>query len=210
MTENYLVPASYGESEFIEKRSRFIGQVWTVEAESEAQAHIEAARKQYYDARHNVYAYIIRSGGAMRYSDDGEPSGTAGQPVLNVFRQEKIYNVCCVVTRYFGGILLGTGGLTRAYSTTAKQALEKAGVMRMALWKRYLIPCAYNRYERIRRLLEDYEAVTEDVAYAEDVTFSVLLREDCAEDFLKALEDVTAGSVHTENRGETFRGVRIR
>ena len=109
--KSYLIPGGYGEVEFIEKRSRFIGRVWPVDSETEAIAHIKETREKHWDATHNVYAYIMLEGGIMRYSDDGEPGGTSGMPTLNVFRSNDIKNVCCVVTRYFGGILLGAGGL---------------------------------------------------------------------------------------------------
>lgn len=208
--DSYLVPAGAAEIEMVEKRSRFIGRVWPVESESEALAHIEAMRKKHYDATHNVYAYIIRSGGIMRYSDDGEPSGTSGQPTLNVFRQEEIFDVCCVVTRYFGGILLGTGGLVRAYSGAAKMALDAAGVACMAQWKRAAVPCAYSQYERVRRLLDDYGAVVEDTSYAADVCFLALVRADKAEGFDKALIDLTAGTARCLWKGEELRGVRLR
>ena len=109
----YLVPFEETvESEFVEKRSRFISHLWRVETEEEARAHIEAMKKKYYDARHNCWCYLIQEGGVVRYSDDGEPQGTAGQPMLNVFQRESVTNVVCVVTRYFGGILLGIGNKT--------------------------------------------------------------------------------------------------
>lgn len=207
---SYLVPAAYGEAEYIEKRSRFIARVWPVGSEAEAVAHIEAMRKQHYDARHNVYAYILRDGGLMRYSDDGEPQGTSGQPTLNVFRSQEIQNFCCVVTRYFGGILLGTGGLVRAYSTAAKMALENAGISRMALWKSIELGCSYSQFERIKRLLEEHEAVIENTDFGADIVFSALLREDKVETFSKALTELTAGSVEYLECGESFRGVRIK
>ncbi len=206
----YLVPAAYGEAEYIEKRSRFISRVWPVENEAEALAHIEAMRKQHYDATHNVYAYSIRDNGIMRYSDDGEPSGTSGQPTLNVFRSEGIQNFCCVVTRYFGGTLLGAGGLVRAYSASAKMALDAAGISQMALWKNIVMGCSYSQYERIKRLLEENEAVIEDTDFAADITFTALLREDMTEKFRKELTEMTAGSVDCLFDGECFRGVRIR
>ena len=109
MTE-YFIPTGASETELVEKRSRFLGHVWPVESEGEARARIEEIRKKHYDARHNCWCYRIREGGVERYSDDGEPQGTAGQPMLNVFQREGVTNVCCVVTRYFGGILLGAGG----------------------------------------------------------------------------------------------------
>lgn len=122
----------------IEKKSRFTGRIWPVETEEEALAHIKKTRDEFWDATHNVYAYIIK-GGATRYSDDGEPGGTAGMPVLNVLRQAEISNVCCVVTRYFGGTLLGAGGLVRAYGRAAKLALDAAGHLGAA----GLVPGAY-------------------------------------------------------------------
>ena len=122
MTE-YFIPTGASETELVEKRSRFLGHVWPVESEGEARARIEEIRKKHYDARHHCWCYRIREGGVERYSDDGEPQGTAGQPMLNVFQREGVTNVCCVVTRYFGGILLGAGGLVRAYTQSAKDAL---------------------------------------------------------------------------------------
>ena len=113
MTE-YNVPYQDAESEFTEKRSHFITHLYKVETEGEARARIEEMKKKYYDARHNCWCYLLKEGGVVRYSDDGEPQGTAGQPMLNVFQRQEVWNVCCIVTRYFGGVLLGAGGLTRA------------------------------------------------------------------------------------------------
>ena len=127
MTE-YIVPYQDAESEFTEKRSRFITHLYKVETEAEARARIEEMKKKYYDARHNCWCYLLQEGGVVRYSDDGEPQGTAGQPMLNVFQRQEVWNVCCVVTRYFGGVLLGAGGLTRAYTKGAKDALDAAGI----------------------------------------------------------------------------------
>lgn len=132
--KQFRVPYEPAESEFAEKRSRFIGHIWPVETEEEAQAHIKAMKSQYYDARHNCWCYLIGDN-IVRYSDDGEPQGTAGQPMLKVFQRENVTNVCCVVTRYFGGILLGAGGLTRAYSRSAKETLSAAGAATMGLWR---------------------------------------------------------------------------
>jgi len=206
----YLVPFAFGEAEMTEKRSRFIGRVWPIESEEEAVAHIKEMREKHWDATHNVYAYILRENGIMRYSDDGEPGGTSGMPTLNVFRSEGIENVCCVITRYFGGILLGAGGLVRAYSAAAKLALDAAGVSQMALWKAKMLSCAYGQYERVKRLLEDYEAVVENTDFGTDVVIEALLREDRAEAFTERLTDLTAGTVICEDMGESFRGVRIR
>ena len=126
MGDKIYVPYQEAESEFVEKRSRFIGHIWPVDSEDQAQELLRRVKKQHYDARHNCWCYLL-GGSVVRYSDDGEPQGTAGQPMLAVFQREHVTNVLCVVTRYFGGILLGAGGLTRAYSKSARDALAAAG-----------------------------------------------------------------------------------
>ena len=140
MTE-YNVPYQDAESEFTEKRSHFITHLYKVETEGEARARIEEMKKKYYDARHNCWCYLLKEGGVVRYSDDGEPQGTAGQPMLNVFQRQEVWNVCCIVTRYFGGVLLGAGGLTRAYTKGASDALAASGIARMGLWTLWDVPC---------------------------------------------------------------------
>ena len=132
MNDSYLVPAGYGEGLYEDRRSKFIGEIFPVETPEEAIARIGEVKAKYRDARHHCYAYIIREGNYMRYSDDGEPQGTAGMPMLDVLRRENITNVCCVVTRYFGGVLLGTGGLVRAYTKSAQLGLEAAGINQMS------------------------------------------------------------------------------
>jgi len=207
--ETYLIPAAFGEAEFIEKRSRFIGRVWPVQTEDEALSHITDMRKKHYDAAHNVYAYILRDG-AMRYSDDGEPGGTSGQPTLNVFRAEEITNVCCVITRYFGGTLLGAGGLVRAYSATAKLALDAAGITQMSQWKSFSIGCSYAQFEKVKRLLDSFAAVIESTDYGADISINVLIIEDGALSFQAELTQLSAGSIIAHVTGESFRGVQIR
>ena len=145
MTE-YYIPTRTGEAELVEKRSRFLGHVWRVASEEEARARIEETRKRHYDARHNCWCYILKDG-PVRYSDDGEPQGTAGQPMLNVFQREGVVDVCCVVTRYFGGILLGAGGLVRAYTQSAKDALDAAGISVVRRWVAMEVPCTYAQFE---------------------------------------------------------------
>ena len=143
----FRVPFQAADSEFVEKRSRFISHLLPVESEEDARAFIAQIKKQYYDARHNCWCYLIGEN-VVRYSDDGEPQGTAGQPMLNVFQRENVTNVVCVVTRYFGGILLGAGGLTRAYSKGARDALCAAGYAVMGRWAVVDIPCSYALFER--------------------------------------------------------------
>lgn len=193
--ESYIVPFQEAETEMIEKRSRFIGHIWRVESEEEARMHIESTKKKYHDARHNCWCYVIREGNILRYSDDGEPQGTAGQPMLNVFQREEVTNVCCVVTRYFGGILLGAGGLTRAYGGTAKLALNEAGISRMRLWASLAVPCSYSLYERMRLLVEQCGGVITDTDFGTDVVITVTLPAEDVDAFSAQVTELTAGSV---------------
>ena len=205
MTE-YLVPAGPGEGELVEKRSRFIGQVWLVESEEAARACIESARKRHYDARHHCWCWRLKDG-PERYSDDGEPQGTAGQPMLNVFQREDITNVCCVVTRYFGGILLGAGGLVRAYGQAAKLALDAAGVCVVRRWAEVTVPCPYALFERVRQEVEAAGGVLGEMEDAADVTVRALLPEGAVEAFSARITELTAGGVCVAVTGEQFRGV---
>ena len=205
---DYIIPAGYGEAEYIDKKSRFIGQVQHVESVSEAMAFIESVRKKYADATHNVWAYVLADG-QMRWSDDGEPGGTSGQPTLNVFRSALVCDVACVVTRYFGGTLLGSGGLVRAHSKAASMALEAAGRARMAEWRSVAVECTYAQYERVRRLLEGMGAADMDGSFGEFVTVSALLPLDAAQAVSARLTDMTAGSARVTELGSVFRPQRL-
>ncbi len=207
MTEFYI-PTRSSETEFTEKRSRFIGHVWPVETEEEARARIEEARKKHYDARHNCWCYLIQDG-PVRYSDDGEPQGTAGQPMLNVFQREGIVNVCCVVTRYFGGVLLGAGGLARAYTQSAKDALDAAGRSVVRLWTVLELSCTYAQYESIRREAESFGGVVDKVDYGAAVTLTVLLPEERAAPFAAHILDAAAGTVEARTVGERLRAAPV-
>ncbi len=207
MTEYYL-PAGYGTSEFTEKKSRFIGQVWPVSSEAEARSQIDAVKKHYHDARHSCWCYLLRDG-TLRYSDDGEPQGSAGQPMLEVFTREGITDVVCVVTRYFGGILLGTGGLARAYSRGAKDAIVAAGVSVERQWDMILVVCSYSRYERIRQETEKLGGVVDDVDFGADVTLTVLTPEDITAGYLDRLTELTGGQVQGEILDQVFRGAPV-
>ena len=193
--DSYIVPFMEAEEEMVEKRSRFIGHIWRVETEEEARALIEATKKKHYDARHNCWCYILREGNVLRYSDDGEPQGTAGQPMLNVFLREEVTNVLCVVTRYFGGILLGAGGLTRAYGGTAKLALDAAGISRMRLWSTVAVPCSYSLYERMRLLAESCGGTVTDADFGADIVLTVLLPAEDVEEFQKKVTELSAGQI---------------
>lgn len=205
MTE-YYIPTQTSQAELVEKRSRFIGHVWRVSSEEEARAKIEETKKKHYDARHNCWCYLIKDG-PVRYSDDGEPQGTAGQPMLNVFEREGLVNVCCVVTRYFGGILLGAGGLVRAYTQSAKNALDAAGISVVRRWVAMEVPCTYAQFEGMRREVDAFRGVVEQVDYGADVVLSTLLPEERAAEFAAHILDVSAGTVEVLEAGEQFKDV---
>ena len=207
MTEYYL-PTGYGTSEHMEKKSRFIGQIWPVRTEEEARERIEAVKKRYHDARHNCWCFTLRDG-TLRYSDDGEPQGTAGQPMLEVLTKQGITDAVCVVTRYFGGILLGTGGLARAYTKGAKDALAAAGISVERLWDRLLVCCAYSLYERIRQETQKCGGVIENTDYGADVTLTILIPETETDIYLTRLVELSAGAVEGEKLDQVFRGAPI-
>ena len=209
MTE-YYIPTGPSETEFTEKRSRFLGHVWRVETEEEARARIDEMKKRYHDARHNCWCYLLRDPAVERYSDDGEPQGTAGQPMLEVFRREGVTNVCCVVTRYFGGILLGAGGLTRAYSRSAKDALDAAGISVVRRWVEVAVPCPYALFERIKLEVEAHGGVLVESEYGAEVTVRALLPEGAVEPFQARVTELTAGQCRAGVAGEAFKAVPIR
>ena len=191
------VPAGHGESEYIEKRSSFLGIVEPVSSEEEARAVIAAVKKQHRDARHNCWCYLIQ-GGAERYSDDGEPQGTAGIPMLEVFRKAGVSNAVCVVTRYFGGVLLGAGGLLRAYTKAAKDALENSGITEVIPVRELTLRCPYSLLERIRLEIAVEEAEILSTDYAADITLSIRIPEAKAVSFSERIFDLTSGTVKCE------------
>ena len=201
--EEYLVPSGEGIDEHTEKRSRFIGHIWRTDTEEEALAAIRATRESMWDARHHVYAYIIR-GGAMRYSDDGEPQGTGGMPVLDVLRRQELQNVCCVVTRYFGGILLGTGGLVRAYSKAAVMAVDAAGISIMRRWQRFGIPCPYPLFERVKLEVEAHEGQIASAEYGAQVDMTVRIPMAKADAFRVRLTDLSSGKLIPSDTGTEY------
>ena len=202
--DEYLVPSGFGEDEFVEKKSRFIGRVWLVETEEEALQKIQQMKKQHYDATHNCWAYIIRDG-AVRFSDDGEPGGTAGMPMLQVLQREGRYTVVCVVTRYFGGILLGAGGLVRAYTKGAKIAVDAAGKSMKRVWTALYVPCPYTYYERVKLEVSAFGGIVRKTDFGAEVELELLFPENQAQPFLDALTDLTAGSVEGMETGKEYR-----
>lgn len=206
--DEYLVPSEYGEDEFIEKKSRFIGRIWPVETEEEALARIQEMKKRHYDATHNCWAYIIRDG-AVRFSDDGEPGGTAGMPMLQVLQREGLFNAVCVVTRYFGGILLGAGGLVRAYTKGAKIAVDAAGKSMKRVWTVLYVPCPYSFYERVRLEAEGFGGIVRKADFGAEVELELLFPEAKTQEFLDRLTDMTAGTVESMEIGQEYRAFPV-
>lgn len=191
----YRTIARAAEDEFTEKRSRFIGAIQPVTTEEEALAFIHARSKNYWDARHNVYAYILDGGSLCRFSDDGEPQGTAGMPVLDVLRKEGLTDCAVVVTRYFGGILLGGGGLVRAYSHAAKLAVDAGGVVVMRPCTAGQITCDYAQYGWVPALLMQSGGQVTDTDFAEVVTVHFTLPQENLGAVQTALTDRSAGQL---------------
>ena len=206
--EEYLVPTGYGEDEFVEKKSRFIGRVWPVETEEEALTKIAEMKKQHYDATHNCWAYVLKSG-AMRFSDDGEPGGTAGNPMMQVLQKENLFNVVCVVTRYFGGTLLGAGGLVRAYTKGAKIAVDAAGKSMKRVWSVLYIPCPYTFYERVKLETEAFGGVIRDTQFGAEVELEILVAQPQAQAFLDKILDMTSGTVEGMETSQEYRAFPI-
>lgn len=207
--EQLLVPAGTGRSEYIEKKSRFLGLIFPVSTEAQAREQLEAVRKREYDARHNCWAFILRSG-QKRYSDDGEPQGTAGQPILNVLEREGVQDVLCVVTRYFGGILLGAGGLCRAYTRAAKDALDDAGLAALHEWGVWELSCPYALFERVKQLLGAHEGELLSADYGAQVALRLCLPQPQQDAFCRELQELSAGSLSPVQTGTELRGVRLR
>ena len=207
MEERYTVPAGFGEDEHTEKRSRFIGRVWRVETEQEALDHLAEIRSLERDARHNVWAFALHSG-AMRFSDDGEPQGTGGMPVLDTFRKRGITDFCCVVTRYFGGILLGAGGLVRAYGKAAALALEAAGTAVMRPLAVLEVCCSYAQYDRVRQLAAAFGDKDPAAEWTDRVRLTVTIPTEQEQMFTAQLKELSAGTISVTPVAKRFDAFR--
>ena len=207
--DEYLTPLETATSEFTEKRSTFRSDIFLVETEAEAKARLEEVRKKHHDARHHCWCYRLRNG-LERYSDDGEPQGTAGQPMLNVFQRENVTNVVCVSTRYFGGILLGAGGLTRAYGRSAKDALDAAGISVVRPWTLIEAPgCPYPLFERLKVEVKALDGVEGDHTFSAAIDFRALMPQDRAELFAQRVQELSAGKVEPRMLGEQWKAVPL-
>ena len=203
MTEYKTLKAA-AQDEFTEKRSRFIGYVCPVTTEQQALDFIAGIKSKHWDAKHNVYAYSLREGNTCRYSDDGEPSGTAGMPVLSVIQKSGLTDCAVVVTRYFGGILLGGGGLVRAYSHAASIGIAAGGIITMRMCLICRLDCDYNQYGRLASLIPECGGNVSDTSFGEGVGISFRMTRENYSAFVPKLADATGGSVQPEILGEEY------
>ena len=201
--QEYTTVSGEFSAEYVEKHSRFIAVCFNCETEAQASEIIAAQKSKYWDARHNVYAYILQDG-TMRFSDDGEPHGTAGMPILDVIKGSGITNVLIVVTRYFGGILLGTGGLVRAYSTSARDALAGATKVLMCECQEYRVDCDYGSFDRLTRLISDCNGMVQSTDFTDKVIVSVMFKKCESEAFLEKLCETFASKLKANLQKEIF------
>ena len=201
---NYFTISKPASDSFIEKKSEFIGYIAPVKTNDEAVAFINEIKAMHRKARHNVYAYILREDNISRYSDDGEPQGTAGVPVLEVLQKRGLTDVCVVVTRYFGGILLGGGGLLRAYSHAASIACDAAHIMDMRLCHRLTIKTDYNLYGKINYILPNFNVIIVNSDFVDAVTLEILVMSEKLEALRKELTEITNDSAEVTDFGELY------
>ena len=202
--DEYLIPTREAHPEFTERRSRFIGHIFPVETEEEALAQLKKMREKHWNATHNVYAYILREGGVKRYSDDGEPQGTAGVPVLDVLEKEGLQDVCVVVTRYFGGILLGGGGLVRAYSHSAKIGVDSAKIITMAHCLDLEVQCDYTFYGKLNAFLVNEETVILDTLFTDNVSVIFRIKSENKSNIEAKIIDLSNGQINCDVVSENF------
>lgn len=203
--QNLVTLGKEAEAELTEKKSVFIGHAAPVRSAEEAESFVLGIRKNHADARHNVFAYTV--GSAVRCSDDGEPKGTGGVPVLEVLKKSGVDRAVIVVTRYFGGILLGAGGLLRAYTKSAKDALDAAGISVVRRWVETALDCSYAAAEKLKQEITAFGGIVAGLDYGAAVTIHAYIPEESAEDFKARIFDVSAGGVTVRVTGEDFRAV---
>ena len=209
MSTSYKTVQQEASDEFVEKRSRFIGYCKPVTTEEEALEFINRIKSKHWDARHNVYAYSLREGQIKRYSDDGEPQGTAGMPVLDVLVKGELTDLVVVVTRYFGGVLLGTGGLVRAYSHSAKLATEASHIIKMEQCLMCTLGCNYNQYGKVSALVAQCGGTVDDSVFGTDVELSFHITQDGFNKLTKELADATCGEVEPVEEFKEFFAVEL-
>ncbi len=199
----YITLEKEAEVSFTEKKSVFIGNACPVKTEEQAIGFINKIRKKYADAKHNTYAYMLANG-ISRYSDDGEPQGTAGVPILNVIKKGGFTDAVIVVTRYFGGILLGTGGLIRAYGTSARDAAEAAKIVTYFQYAECKMTCSYSDYQKIIPVAESFDAKTDNTEFAAEITLYMAVKNNYFESFKEKIFEISGGRISLEKLGERF------
>lgn len=205
MASEYLTISGVGKGEYEEKKSRFLGEAVAVGSEEEASAAVARVRKHYYDARHHCYAWVIGEGGERKKSsDDGEPSGTAGQPILKVIEGSGCTNVLVIVTRYFGGTLLGTGGLVRSYTQAARAALGNADMVRMCLCKKLAVTVEYGALDRLLYMLRQQGIVAGETEYGAQVTLHLTVETARADALSEKITALTSGGAEVREEEEGF------
>ena len=202
--DSYTTIHNQASFEYEDRRSVFIGEAAPVTNEGEAIDFIASMKKKYSDANHHVYAYVLRENNVMRFSDDREPQGTAGMPTLDAIRKNEIVDAVVVVVRYFGGALLGTGGLVRAYSAAAVGALKEAGIISYDTYVSYEIELSYSDYQKTVSLIDGGEFRRKDIQYSDTVTVFGTIKKSKAETFEKSLLDFTGGRIKVKNCGEKY------
>lgn len=202
--KKYVTLRKEASAEFEEKRSVFIGYAKPVKTEAEAMEFVKKIRGKHGDARHNVFAYTLGGGVTARYSDDGEPQGTAGIPVLDVLRKSGVDDACIVVTRYFGGILLGAGGLVRAYSAAAKMALDAAEIATFEPYTEFSLSCSYPDYQKISAELPRFSALIDGTDFADNVIVTFAIKSEMKDQLIDRICEMTAGRSIPKVVGERF------
>lgn len=205
--QGYITLECESTGEYEEKRSKFIANIKPVQTEEEASVFIKEMKTKYWDAKHNVFAFVLKDGTA-RFSDDGEPHSTAGKPVLDIITGRGLVNVCVVVTRYFGGVLLGTGGLVRAYSEATKTAIDNGSVIEMGLLGLFSITCDYQQYNRVTPFIENFEGQITDTVFTDNVLVKFSLIDSFKENFEKELIEAFAGRLSIKEEGKIFAKVK--
>jgi uncharacterized YigZ family protein len=205
MIQSYITVAGRSSEELIINKSRFIGYAAPCETEDQALSFLREIREAHRSATHHCYAYIIgENANVMRYSDNGEPAGTAGMPIMDVMRTRSIVNCCIVVVRYFGGVLLGTGGLVRAYMQSSQAAVEAAGISRMELTSVEYCELPYSAWDRVRYASEQLPVRIEDISYGSAISFHLLVRNSDCETVMNHLMDASGRKLETLHEKEAF------
>lgn len=205
MTDQYITVQQRGSDDFIISKSRFIGYAAPCSSEDDALSFLQEIREKHHDATHHCYAYIIgRNSGIMRYSDDGEPGGTAGLPIIEVMRTQEVVDCCVVVVRYFGGTLLGTGGLVRSYTQGCKIALQAAKIVKMERTVRYFCDVPYSCWDSVLHAAESLPVRIVSPDFAVSVTFTLAVRSGDADQMLEAFSRVTSRKMEAIPAGESF------